>query len=236
MCGRFTLTRSGAEVAEHFALADVPVLQPRYNAAPGQDVAVVVADPSEPGVRRLAWRRWGLVPSFAERADAGPRPINVRVETAARRPAFREAMQRRRCLIPADGFYEWSGSGRQRRPHWIARADAGLFAMAGIFERWHEGGGDALATCAVLTRESEGPVRGLHDRMPVILARDHYAAWLDPQRGAEAAAALAAGEPADPTWRVRPVDRRVNDPRHDDPACLEPPAEETLPLFGARER
>jgi len=196
---------------------------------------VVRAVPGEPGVRRLEWRRWGLVPHFAQRADAGPRPINVRVETAVARPAFREAMQRRRCLIPADGFYEWGGSGRRRLPHWIARADAALFAMAGIAERWSDGRGAVLDTCAVLTRDAEGPVRALHDRMPVVLPPEDYATWLDPACGAQAAATLAA-EAAPPSWGVRRVGLRVNDPRHDDPSCLEPPAEDDLPLFSARER
>jgi putative SOS response-associated peptidase YedK len=235
MCGRFTLTRSAAEVAEHFGLVELPPLAPRYNVAPGQAVAVVRRPPRSEAPW-LELRRWGLIPHFARTASGGLRAINARIETAATRPAFRGALRRRRCLVPADGFYEWGPAGaRQRRPHWIALEGGVLFAMAGLYETWRAPDGAELETCAVITTEAEGAVRALHPRMPLLLAPEAYAAWLDPARG-EDAVAEALGRTA-PARRLvaRRVGARVNDPRHDAPDCLAPDPEEVLPLFDTRE-
>jgi putative SOS response-associated peptidase YedK len=229
MCGRFTLTRSAAEVAAHFGLGEVPALAPRFNVAPTQDAPIVRQRSS--GERALEMRRWGLVPPWAKDVAVGARMINARVESVAERPAFREALRRRRCLVPADGFYEWQGRPGRRRPHHIALADGGLFAIAGLYERWIGPGGEAVDTFTLLTRPAQGAVAALHDRMPLIVDPPGYAAWLD--RAAADPAALLAGLPEalGPRLVTRPVDTRVNDVHHDDPACLAPPREAELPLF-----
>jgi putative SOS response-associated peptidase YedK len=223
-------------VAREFALAQVPDLQPRYNVAPGQSVAVVRV---EEGERLLAYHRWGLVPSWAKDPSIGHRMINARSETAAEKPAFRSAFRQRRCLVPADGFYEWSGPKKARRPHWI-RVGGGLFAIAGLFERWVPRGASAsdgegasavpdgaeaaepLWTCTLLTTEANAAIRPYHDRMPVVIDRRDYAAWLDPDLGDRDAlrAYLVPGPPD----RISVVDvgLRVNDVRHDDPECIAP--------------
>jgi len=242
MCGRFTLTRSAAEVAQHFELpeearARAPELQARWNVAPGQPIAVVCAGPAGPADRRLELRRWGLVPSHARDPGVGARLVNARAETAASRPAFREAIRRRRCLVPADGFYEWRGPRGGRAPHHVARADGGLLALAGLHERWRPAGtpeAEPLETVVVLTTDARGPVRRLHDRMPVLVAPSAFAAWLDPAqedpvRALQAALVGAGAEPAE-ALRVRPVSRRVNDAGHEGPDCLAPPEEPELPL------
>jgi putative SOS response-associated peptidase YedK len=229
MCGRFTLTRSAAEIAAHFELGSLPELGPRFNVAPTQQAPIVRVRSS--GVRVLENRRWGLVPPWAKDVAVGARMINARVESVAERPAFREALRRRRCLVPADGFYEWQGRAGRRRPHHLALPDRGLFAIAGLYERWIGPGGEALDTFTLLTRPAQGAVAALHDRMPLIVDPAGYAAWLD--RTAREPAALFAGLPEVQGTRLvaRPVDTRVNDVRNDDPACLDPPLAADLPLF-----
>jgi len=239
MCGRFTLTRSAAEVAEHFGLGSLPALAPRFNVAPTQEAPVVRTRST--GERVLEWRRWGLVPPWAKDASGAARRINARVESVAERPAFRDALRRRRCLVPADGFYEWQGRAGQRRPHHLTRRrphhltlpGGGLFALAGLYARWLGPGGEAVDSFTVLTRPARGAVAPLHDRMPLIVDPAGYAAWLE--RGADDPARLLAALPETlgASLVARPVDTRVNDVRNDDPACLAPPREAELPLFPA---
>src|SRR5262245_59398087 len=167
MCGRFTLTTRRDLIAAAFALEEVPELAPRWNAAPGQDVATIAQ--TREGPRRLRLRRWGLVPGWARDGRMGSRLINARAETATVRPAFREAMRLRRCIVPADGFYEWAGGGPgsgRRRPYYIALPDRAPFAIAGVYERWRGEDGAWLETCALLTVAANERVRALHDRMP----------------------------------------------------------------------
>lgn len=229
MCGRFTLTRSAAEIAAHFGLGPLPELAPRFNVAPTQQAPIVRVRSS--GERVLERRRWGLVPPWAKDVAVGARMINARVESVAERPAFRDALRRRRCLVPADGFYEWQGRAGRRRPHHLALPEGGLFAIAGLYERWLGPGGEAVDSFALLTRPAQGAVAALHDRMPLIVDTAGYAAWLD--REATEPAPLLAGLPEVLGTRLvaRPVDTRVNDVRNDDPACLAPPREVDLPLF-----
>ena len=241
MCGRFTLTRSAAEIAEHFGLdlglgLDEPdagepgaALTPRFNIAPTQAVAAIREGGD--GQRVLEFRHWGLVPHWASDASGAARMINARAETAAEKPAFRDALQRRRCLVPADGFYEWRKQGREpARPHHIALPDQALFAFAGLYERWTGGDGEPLDSVTLLTRTALPNLRGLHHRMPVLVDPGGYAAWLD--RGeTDGVRALAALGPARGGELVpRPVDPRVNDVRHDDAACLDD--ERQLSLLG----
>jgi putative SOS response-associated peptidase YedK len=215
-------------VAEHFGLAEVPSLAPRYNIAPGQPVAVVRREPGVPG-RRLELRLWGLVAS-AGRARPGAGLVNARAESVARLPAFRDAFRRRRCLVPADGFYEWQPRGRNpKQPYHVRPASEPLFGLAGLYESC-EGVDGPLHTCTVLTTEANAAMRAVHDRMPVILPRAAWEAWLDPAL-ADAAALLPLLRPAPAdAIELHPVGLRVNDVRHDDPECARPlPGGELFP-------
>jgi len=220
VCGRFTLRARAEDVAEHFELDATPELQPRFNIAPGQDVAVVRS--AEGAQRTLERRIWGLVPSWARDPAIGHRMINARSETVAEKPAFRGAFAGRRCLIPADGFYEWAVGSTPKQPYWIARADEGLFAFAGLFEEWHAEASDAIHSCSIVTTAANGTLAPIHHRMPVILGPEDYATWLgdDADRANERSALM---RPCPDDWlRARPVGLRVNSPRHDGPECLAP--------------
>jgi putative SOS response-associated peptidase YedK len=227
MCGRFNLTASGEDIAEAFDLDDVPQLAPRYNIAPTQPVAVVRLDPAG-GRRRLSELRWGLVPEGAPETDRGH--INARSETAWQKPSFRDAFARRRCLIPATGFYEWQRTAAKRRQPWaFALASGRPFALAGLWEPPARAG--ASPTCAILTTEPNDLAREIHDRMPVILGPDGYTRWLDPEpRGAMALRPLLRPFPAEAmtAWRVSTA---VNSPRCDEPVCLERQEDELPPLL-----
>jgi putative SOS response-associated peptidase YedK len=229
MCGRFTLTRSAAEVAEHFGLPSAPAFEARWNAAPTQELPIVRVRST--GQRVLELRRWGLVPRWAEDASVGARMINARVESVQGRPAFREAIRRRRCLVPADGFFEWQGRARARRPFHLALPGGALFGIAGLYERWHGPGAEVLDTFTLLTRPARGTVATLHDRMPLIIDPEGYAAWLDPAAPDPAALLASLPEAAGAGLVARPVSTRVNDVRNDDPACLALPEQAPLPLF-----
>jgi putative SOS response-associated peptidase YedK len=158
--------------------------------------------------------------------------INARVESVLERPAFRDAIRRRRCLVPADGFFEWQGKARARRPFHLALPGGALFAIAGLYERWHGPGGEVVDSFTLLTRAARGAVAPLHDRMPLIIDPPGYAAWLAPD--APTAALLAAlPETRGAGLEARPVSSRVNDVRNDDPGCLAPPEEPGLPLFSS---
>jgi putative SOS response-associated peptidase YedK len=213
VCGRFTLTASGDEVAEAFGLDEAPSLEPRYNIAPSQDVVAVVLGPD--GRRRLELPRWGFVPE----RGAGARPvINARAESAWSRPLFSEAFARRRCLLPADGFYEWqvvAGEPR-KRPHHIHLPGGGLMALAAVWEPAPEG----RSTCAILTTAPNAKVRPIHDRMPVIVPREAYATWLDPTRSRTTLLALLRpfAEPLDTVA----VGMTVNNARAEGPICIVP--------------
>lgn len=225
MCGRFTLRRPGREIAEHFGLTAEPRLTPRYNVAPGQPVPVVRA--GERGVRVAEPRRWGLVPRWAEDPRIGSRFINARSETAARRNAFAPALCARRCLIPADGFYEWARRDGGRVPFHIEVGEGDLFGMAGLYETWHGPGGEVVESCTILTRAANPVVAAVHGRMPVILSPADYAAWLEPARGDSDALALLQAPPEVEAMRATAVSTRVNRVEYDDAACLDPPAPST---------
>lgn|SRR5690606_1315543 len=218
MCGRFFLATPGPELARAFELAEAPELAPRFNVAPGQPVPLVRI---ERGARVLAAPRWGFVPGWAEDPDRGRRPINARAETVAGSPLFQRALAQRRGLVPADGFFEWQRAGRSSRPFAVRPQDGGLLAMAAIFERWRRGD-VALETCAIVTVPAAGPVRALHDRMPLLLPREAWARWLDPALWDPDAIAALLAAPEPRALRTHPVDRRVNDVREDDPGLVEP--------------
>ncbi len=219
MCGRFNQTASGEEVAEAFGLEEAPELRPRYNIAPTQPIAVIGFQPKT-GRRGLALLGWGLVPKGALGKERGF--INARSETAWEKPAFSEAFLRRRCLIPATGFYEWQKLDARRRQPWLIRLAApGPFAFAGLWEPAAAVPG-AGPTCTILTTEPNDLARKVHDRMPVILDPADYARWLDPavEVAAEVRPLLRPFPAAAMT--AYPVSTRVNNAAFDDPACLAP--------------
>lgn len=241
MCGRFTLRASASVVAEYFAIFEMPPFAPRFNIAPTQPAPVVrltpatsthgqthgpthgeTHDDSCPTAREFAWLRWGLIPGWAQDPAVGDRMINARAETAAQKPAYRAAMRRRRCLVAADGFYEWQGSGRAKQPYFIHRPDDSLFAFAGLWEAWEGADHSAVESCTILTTEPNELMRPIHDRMPVILSPGDYQQWLDTDRSTpEQVAALLRPCPAE-QMRADPVSTWVNSPTHDDPRCIEP--------------
>ncbi len=226
MCGRYTLASPNpAEVRSRFAIGDsVPVRQ-RFNVAPGDEVLAVTTD--RDGVPRGEQLRWGLVPSWSKDATTGMKMINARVETVTERPAYRRAFERYRCLIVADGFYEWQRiPNAAKQPFHITRADGRLFAFAGLWSIWHAPDGSKLRTCTILTTAANSAVAPLHDRMPVILAQDTEATWLDP--AAESDQLLDILSSLSPSSiALRPVSTAVNDARYDGPECLAEPIEDT---------
>ena len=226
MCGRFTQRYSWREVHAFLSLRGAPRnLRPRYNIAPSQEVAAVRAGE---GGRGLSMLRWGLIPGWAKDARIGYKLINARAETVSAKPSFRAAFRARRCLIPADGFYEWTRRGSIRQPWLIGLRDDALFAFAGLWERWTvpdglalpgslaaHAPGDVVETCTILTTTANEALADLHHRMPVILSTDEFDPWL-------------AGErvPLDPcppeAMTVHPVGTLVNSPKNDNPECVDP--------------
>ena len=231
MCGRFALTSTPESLAERFGLDpdDTPDFAPRYNVAPGQDVLAVRAD--DAGKRCADPLRWGLVPSWADSPAVGGRMINARSETAASKPAFRDAFRSRRCIVPANGFYEWADLGGYRQPYWIAPPSGEVFGFAGLWESWRGGDGAALETCTLLTTQANARLATLHARMPVILPRDAYTDWLDTSRAPADFTPLLA-PPGDEALDYHPVGTRVNKVEFDDPSLqervAEPPRQQTL--------
>lgn len=232
MCGRYGVTATAEEIAETFEAdqQDLPELRPRYNLAPTQWAPVVRREGDER--RHVRLLRWGLVPFWADDATIGNRLINARAETAATKPAFRSAFRRRRCLVVADGFYEWEPRDGGKQPWFVGPAEGGPIAFAGLWEQWQsqgEAAGSAssgegaapLETFTILTTEANERLARLHERMPVILPPETWSAWLDPDRSRDEVRALLAPYPASATT-MWPVGKRVNNPRHDDPTVLEP--------------
>ena len=226
MCGRMTLTRSGTEIAEYFALTaaagrltapDGAPLRPRYNIAPSQQIPTILFEP-EVG-RCCSWKRWGLLPSWAKDPALGRRLFNARSETVATKPSFRAAFSRRRCLIPAEGFYEWAPRNRGHQPFYFQAAGGLLLAFAGLFESWHGEGGEVIDSCTLLTTEANSDVAAVHPRMPVILGPSAFDLWLDPDAERASLESLF-GPPPPGTLRKHAVANHVNDPKLDDPICL----------------
>lgn len=231
MCGRYVLFTPGEELARVFDVVRFIRLQPRYNIAPTQDAPVIRL--AGDGEREMAPLRWGLVPSSAKAIDDGPRPINARCESVRSRPTFRDPFRRRRCLVPADGFYEWKkigppGRDQVRQPMFI-RLDGGRpFAMAGLWEQWQPPDMPdvpPVETFTILTTNAAAKLRDLHDRMPVLLDPAAAARWLNEQTPEEDLLALCRPV-EDDRIDFHAVDRRVNRPEVEGPACIEPAVEE----------
>ena len=216
MCGRYTLTADAASIQLAFNLDSIPAWQPRYNIAPSQLVPAITSK----NARQLSFLKWGLVPSWAKDAAVGSKMINARAETAAEKPSFRAAFKHRRCLIPADGFFEWQGS--RKTPMYIYLENRTLFAFAGLWESRANPDGSRLETCTILTTEANELIRPLHHRMAVILAPENYDIWLSPGKVETAALmSLLSAYPAE-NMRVYEVSRQVNHPANDCPAVIEP--------------
>lgn len=225
MCGRYTLaTPDPAAVRARFGVGESVDVRRRYNVAPADDVLAVTTD--REGTPRGELLRWGLVPPWADGPGSRLKMINARVETVAERPAFRRPFERFRCLIIADGFYEWAtpGDGGPKRAFHITRSDRELFAFAGLWSIWKAEDADTLRSCAILTTSANSLVAPLHDRMPVILPRDAEAAWLDHAAPRAELLELLAPLPSEHT-SVVPVGPAVNDARYDGPECLAPAPE-----------
>jgi putative SOS response-associated peptidase YedK len=217
MCGRYMLTSPVDALRQLFLFEQRPNLMPRYNIAPTQDVPIVRLT-REGDARELIMVRWGLVPWWAEDLKIGNRLINARRETVHSMRPFREAYQRRRCLVPADGFFEWRKEGKTRQPLLFRRKDQAPFAFAGLWERWKQpSDGTVVRSCTIITCPANQLVAPIHDRMPVILAPEDHARWLDPT----ATDPRSLLEPCPAAWLESfPVSPRVNNPQNDDADCI----------------
>ena len=221
MCGRFSLGADAARLAAQFDLFEAPAWTPRYNIAPTQSAPTIVIASAD-SRRRFTLHRWGLIPSWAKDPAIGTQMINAQAETVATKPAFRAAFRKRRCLVLADGFYEWGQQGRQKQPYHIRLRDGRPFAIAGLWERWEGAGGTPITSCTLLTMAANDLIGEFHHRMPVILDPGDYDLWLDPGvQDAERLEPLLRPYPPD-QMRAYPVSARVNNPAHDDPDCIAP--------------
>jgi putative SOS response-associated peptidase YedK len=219
MCGRYTLSCPPDELRVEFEVEPAADYTPRYNIAPQQPVPVVGL--SADGERRLAVVRWGLVPSWAKSLRDVPNPINARAESLLQRRAFRDSFLNRRCLVLADGFYEWRREAGRKQPYRFHRRDEKPFAFAGLWDRWESPDGETLWSCTIVTTSANGLVQPIHDRMPVILDRSQHAMWLDPATPEERLGAML--EPREfEAFEVYPVSTLVNKATNDSAECMLP--------------
>lgn len=221
MCGRFTLRTPTAVLMERFRLSTLPESRPRYNISPTQDVLTIRG--SGQGLRIAAIARWGLIPSWSKDTAIGAKMINARGETVAEKPSFRTPFRKRRCLVPADGYIEWRRQGTAKQPFLVELQEAAPFAMAGLWESWRGGDPTAapLETFTIITTEANDLTGQVHDRMPVILSQESESLWLEcDDPNPLDLLQLLVPYPAD-AMRITAVSSRVNNSRHDDPACLQ---------------
>lgn len=219
MCGRYRLSRRKQIIEEQFNTTSRDYdWNPRYNIAPTQPVPVIRQHPKE-SVRQISTMRWGLIPAWAKDASGAATMINARSETAHTLPAFREAMRLRRCLVPADGFYEWQRHGSAKQPFCFEVGDGELFAFAGLWERWRDPSGQWVKSCSILTTTPNAVTSAVHDRMPVILDPDSYDLWLDPGMQNVAAGSEMLKPYDAKSMRSYPVSTRINHVANDDADC-----------------
>lgn len=211
MCGRFTLRTPKERIKQEFQLQEEPLVEARFNIAPTQSILAVRQIEDE---REVALLKWGLIPSWAKDDSMSARLINARSETVSEKPAFREAFKRRRCIIPADGFYEWKREGKGKQPFFFSMRDGRLFGFAGLWDRWKDEGGRVIESCTILTTEANEVLRPVHDRMPVILHPETYGRWLeDDARAVGSLKELLGPYPAS-EMTAHPVSAQVNSPRN----------------------
>lgn len=219
MCGRYRLSRRKQILEEHFdVVSGEEDWAPRYNIAPTQLVPVIRQHPKEPR-RDMSLLRWGLIPPWAKDSSGAARMINARAETAATLPAFRDGLQRRRCLIPADGFYEWQRNNAAKQPYCFEMRNGELFAFAGLWDGWKDPAGQWIRSCSILTTTPNALTSSVHDRMPVILNRDDYDVWLDPATQNTAVVSDLLRPFDARLMRCYPVSNRVNQVQNDDEEC-----------------
>lgn len=229
MCGRFTQTASLQSIIEQFNVDEpLPLFKANYNIAPTQNI-VAIRLKTESAQRECVLLKWGLIPVWAKEAKFGNQCINAKCETVAEKPAYRSAFKKRRCLIVANGFYEWQRVGERKQPMWIGRRDKNPFAFAGLWEWWQPPAGESgtppppIESCTIITTEPNELMSGIHNRMPVILPASSYDEWLDPTAQAEPLKALFRAYPSE-ELHAYPVSALVNSPRNNVPELLEPVA------------
>ncbi|MGD9851825.1 MAG: SOS response-associated peptidase [Nitrospirales bacterium] len=221
MCGRFTRKESFTQLAESLNLAHLPLLEPRYNIAPSQSIACVRVNPTS-REKEYVQLRWGLVPSWARDPGIGHKMINARAETVAEKPSFRNAFKLQRCLILADGFYEWKREGKAKQPYYIHMKDDRPFVFAGLWEHWKQGDDPPLESCAMITTGPNQVMEPIHHRMPVILHPDDYLFWLDPaMQDPQSLGVLLNPYPAS-DMEAYSISSLVNNPRNETPLCIQP--------------
>ena len=217
MCGRFILSQPTDAIASAFNIAQIPPLEPRYNIAPTQLIPSILSAPG--GEKQLQMLRWGLIPSWAKDAKISAKLINARAETVSEKPSFKAAFKRRRCLIIADGFYEWQRQEKKKQPYYFRLQNAQLFAFAGLWEQWKSPDEDIINSCTILTTEANDLLRPIHDRMPVILESKDYGLWLDSEAQQPQLQQLLRPYQAD-LMTSYTVSTKVNNPKNNTPECI----------------
>jgi len=220
MCGRFALKTPPRSIQEHFHLPETVNLSPRYNIAPSQEIAVV-RHLTGKSFRQLDMLRWGLIPHWAKDMKIGYKMINARSETLAQKPSFRSAFKKRRCLIAADGFYEWKHSESTKQPYYAHLKDNSVFGFAGLWESWNSPEGSTVESCTIITTSPNELIGEIHDRMPVILHPEQYETWLQDSTPEQSLQQLLRPFPAEEMEASR-VSSEVNNPKNDSPVCLLP--------------
>lgn len=220
MCGRFTLHTPESRIRETFHLENTePIgLVPRYNIAPSQDIPIIRNTETS---TEMVLAKWGLVPHWSKEPKTKYSTINARIETVAEKPAYRTSFKRRRCLIPADGFYEWKVVNGKKVPHYIRKRDGGVFAFAGIWDRW-EGEGETLDSCSIIVMPANDVMKAIHERMPAIIAPASYDLWLDARVTDKEEIMEHLNSALSGFLRINPVSTWVNTPKHDDERCIRP--------------
>ena len=218
MCGRFALGWPSKKIQQHFQVPDVPELVARYNIAPSQDVAVI-RQLTDSRPRQFEMLRWGLIPPWAKDMKIGYKMINARAETISEKPSFRTPFNKRRCLIAADGFYEWLHTGKTKQPYHIKLKDNSLFGFAGLWESWHDQAGKIIESCTIITTTANTLIKPVHDRMPVIIQPADYNAWLGHHTNQDTLQTLLKPYAAEEMVAYR-VSSKVNSPQYDAPDCL----------------
>ncbi|MBW4507182.1 MAG: SOS response-associated peptidase [Scytonematopsis contorta HA4267-MV1] len=219
MCGRFTLHSSAQEIAEIFDLNNLSDIEPQYNIAPTQLVGTILNN-SEDNTREYNLFRWGLIPSWAKDKSMGAKLINARAETVAEKPSFRNAFKRRRCLIVADGFYEWQKTDGKKQPFYFRLNSEQPFGFAGLWSKWESPEGEEINSCTILTTEANELLKPLHDRMPVILFAKDYDLWLDPKVQASEPLQKLLNPYPESAMTGYPVSTIVNNPKHNGSDCI----------------
>lgn len=222
MCGRYALNSTAQELMDHFQLVQSIDFPARFNIPPTMEVPVIRQSPE--GERVAGLLKWGLVPNWSKDPTIGVKLNNARGESVADKPSFRDAFQRRRCLVPASGFYEWKAIGKDKQPHFIHYRSGDLLAMAGLWESWRDPVGQIMRTFCVITTGPNAVMRPIHDRMPVLIQPKDWAAWLDPRTASEDVAGLLSPAPDD-VLEAWPVSKAVSRAANEGPQLMEPMTE-----------